>query len=236
MEISFFQEIILMEDLKMNTCILSGRLSDYPTLSENAEKTSKVARYHLAVESEHANAAGERQVSFLSCVAFGAAADFAAKYLEKGDKVLVKGSVKSNDYTNKEGVKVYGIDFVISSHEFLETKEEKERRKARSTVQASANGQQGYQQPGAPVSQPIYQQAAYQQPVYQQTTVPVPQPAYQQSVVPASQPIYQPTPQTVNTPVQPIEAAPQPMAPIAPIVPGEGLNVPDFMVEGLPFN
>lgn len=233
----------------MNTCILSGRLSDYPTLSENAEKTSKVARYHLAVESEHANAAGERQVSFLSCVAFGAAADFAAKYLEKGDKVLVKGSVKSNDYTNKEGVKVYGIDFVISSHEFLETKEEKERRKARSTVQASANGQQGYQQSGAPVtgqqgyqqsgapvSQPIYQQAAYQQPVYQQTTVPVPQPAYQQSVVPASQPMYQPTPQTVNTPVQPIEAAPQPMAPIAPIVPGEGLNIPDFMVEGLPFN
>lgn len=58
--------------------------------------------------------------------AYGKQAEFAEKYLHKGTKVVVSGRVENNNYTGKDGQKVYGMRFVVSQVEFAESKKDKD--------------------------------------------------------------------------------------------------------------
>jgi single-strand DNA-binding protein len=44
------------------------------------------------------------------------------KYLKKGVKIILVGSVENNNYTNKEGVKVYSTVINANEIEFAESK------------------------------------------------------------------------------------------------------------------
>lgn len=113
----------------MNLCIFCGRVVDTPVINTTGEG-KKVARYRMAVDSEYANANGERDANFISCVCFGKSAEFVEQHVGAGDKFIIHCSVKTGDYTNKDGQKIFTTDFVVSRHEFAETKAEKERRLA----------------------------------------------------------------------------------------------------------
>ena len=86
-----------------------------------------VARYTLAVD-RRVRTGGEQQADFVSCVAFGKAAEFAEKYLHQGTKIVVVGRLQTGSYTNKEGQRVYTTDVVIESCEFAESKATNESR------------------------------------------------------------------------------------------------------------
>ena len=78
-----------------------------------------MARYTLAVDRR-----GKKdETDFINCIASRKAAEFAEKYLRKGMKIAVTGSIQTGSYTNKEGQKVYTTDVIIDSHEFCEKKE-----------------------------------------------------------------------------------------------------------------
>ena len=61
-------------------------------------------------------------------------------YLAKGDQVAVTYSVRSNNYTDAEGNKHYGISLRVDSIQGLETKAQVEARRARAA--AGAEGAQ----------------------------------------------------------------------------------------------
>lgn len=103
----------------MNKVILCGRLTRDPrvTYTSGAESVC-VARYSLAVDRR----TREQQADFISCVAFGRAAEFVEKYLKQGTKIIVSGSLRTGSYTDRDGKKVYTSDVVVEEQEFAESK------------------------------------------------------------------------------------------------------------------
>ena len=106
----------------LNKVILMGRLCADPEVrySQNQNQTA-VARYRLAVDRRFKRE-GEQTADFISCVAFGKAAEFAEKYLRQGTKIAITGRIQTGSYTNREGQKVYTTDVVVEEQEFAESK------------------------------------------------------------------------------------------------------------------
>lgn len=106
----------------MNKVILMGRLTRDPEIRYSGSDSSlAIARYTLAVD-RRVKTEGQATADFISCIAFGKAAEFAEKYLHKGTKIVVSGRIQTGSYTNKDGQKVYTTDVVIEEQEFAESK------------------------------------------------------------------------------------------------------------------
>lgn len=103
----------------MNKVILSGRLCADPELRHTQNDTA-VCSYRLAVEREYKKE-GQPEVDFISCTAWRNSAEFAAKYLRKGMKILIEGSILSGSY-EKDGQTIYTTDVIVNRHEFCEKK------------------------------------------------------------------------------------------------------------------
>lgn len=69
---------------------------------------------------------GEPNADFFQYTAFGKTAEFIMKYFKKGSKMLMTGEVNNNNYTDKEGKKVYGTKILIDNVEFFGTKKDNE--------------------------------------------------------------------------------------------------------------
>lgn len=106
----------------MNKVILMGRLTRDPEVRYSAGDNSlAIARYTLAVDRRFKRD-GEATADFISCVAFGRAAEFAEKYFRQGIKIAISGRIQTGSYTNREGQKVYTTDVVVESQEFADSK------------------------------------------------------------------------------------------------------------------
>lgn len=97
----------------VNKVLLMGRLTKDPDVRQNND--TKVARYTIAVGNDE-------HTDFINCVCFKGNADFAEKYLTKGIKIFVEGSIRTGSYINKEGQKVYTTDVIVTGHAFCEPK------------------------------------------------------------------------------------------------------------------
>lgn len=103
----------------MNKLVLCGRLTRDPETRVGNGTT--VTRYTLAVDRRFKKE-GEPDADFFNCTTFGKAAEFADKYFKQGTKVIVVGRMESDNYTNKDGQKVYGWRVVVDEQEFAESK------------------------------------------------------------------------------------------------------------------
>lgn len=106
----------------MNAAVLMGRLTRDPDVRYTQGPEQKaVARFTLAVDRRIRSENGP-SADFISCVAFGKAAEFIEKYFRKGMKMGVTGRIQTGSYTNREGQKVYTTDVVCTEVEFVEKK------------------------------------------------------------------------------------------------------------------
>ena len=106
----------------MNKVILMGRLTRDPEVRYSAgENSMAIARYTLAVDRRFKRE-GEATADFISCVAFGRAAEFAERYFRQGIRIVVSGRIQTGSYTNRDGNKVYTTDVVVEEQEFAESK------------------------------------------------------------------------------------------------------------------
>lgn len=104
----------------MNKVILMGRLTKDPEISSSASGTT-FARYSIAVDRKYKQE-GEPDADFFNCTSFGKQAEFVERYLKKGTKIVVSGRLQNNNYTNKEGHKVYDVRVITEEVEFAESK------------------------------------------------------------------------------------------------------------------
>lgn len=104
----------------MNKVILMGRLTRDPEIRYSANNTA-VGRFSLAVDRKFKRE-GQPEADFFNCVAFGKQAEFCEKYLKKGVKMVVTGRLESDNYTTKDGSKVYGFQIMVEELEFAESK------------------------------------------------------------------------------------------------------------------
>lgn len=108
----------------MNKVILMGRLTRDPEtrLSQGPDGNSMtISRFSLAVNRRY-QGNGDISADFFNCTAFGKLGDFVEKYLQKGTKVVVIGRMQNDNYTNKEGQKVFSIQIIAEEIEFAESK------------------------------------------------------------------------------------------------------------------
>jgi single-strand DNA-binding protein len=106
----------------MNKFITMGRLTRDPEVRyTQGEKSMAIASFSVAVARKFKRD-NEPEADFFNCTAFGKQAEFVEKYLKQGTKVLITGRVQNNNYTNKEGQKVYSVQIMVEEIEFTESK------------------------------------------------------------------------------------------------------------------
>ena len=105
----------------MNKVILVGNLTRDPELSETPSGVA-VCRFAIAVSRDYANADGTREADFFNVTVWRSRAENCGKYLKKGSKVAVVGSLQNRSYEDKDGVKRNVTDIIANEVEFLSPK------------------------------------------------------------------------------------------------------------------
>lgn len=86
----------------MNNVILKGNLARDPDKREVTAngRTTSVVNFTIAVSRFFNKADGTRDkdVTFINCEAWDTGAETIAKYLKKGDPILIKGSLKTENW------------------------------------------------------------------------------------------------------------------------------------------
>lgn len=134
----------------MNKVILMGRLTRDPEIRySQGANTTAVGRFSIAVDRKYKRD-GQPIADFFNCTGFGKTGEFIEKYLKKGIKVVVVGSIQNDSYKDKNGVDHYTTQIIVDEVEFAESK---------------AASQQNNDTPHPSLSEELPQMAQVQQPV-----------------------------------------------------------------------
>lgn len=93
----------------MNTIILVGNMGGDPELSFTPNGKAKV-RFSIA-DSREVN--GVKEITWHKCVAWGKTAENIASLFAKGQRVIISGRYKLDEYTTKDGVKKSNMELVV---------------------------------------------------------------------------------------------------------------------------
>lgn len=105
----------------MNKAILIGNLTKDPELTTTTSGIS-VCRFTLAISRRFTNSEGERETDFLNIVAWRGLADNCHKFLRKGSKAAVIGSIQTRSYDAQDGTKRFVTEVIADEVEFVGTK------------------------------------------------------------------------------------------------------------------
>ena len=105
----------------MNKVYLIGNLTRDPELSTTTSGVS-VCRLSIAVSRRFSNADGERETDFFNITAWRGTAENCAKFLKKGNKIAVSGSIQTRNYERADGTKGFAVDIIADEVEFLSSK------------------------------------------------------------------------------------------------------------------
>ena len=107
----------------MNCVVLIGRMTKDVELRRTASGKA-VASFTLAVNKGRKNEQGGYDADFIDCVAFEQMAETISKYVHKGDRFAVVGSLTTRSYETKEGKKVKVTEVKVNGFDFLESKKQ----------------------------------------------------------------------------------------------------------------
>lgn len=105
----------------MNKVFLIGNLTRDPEHLVTSNDISN-CKFTVAVTRNF----NKKETDFFSIVCWRGLADNCYKYLRKGSKVGISGSIQNKNYEDKNGVKRYSTEIVADEVQFLTTKEESE--------------------------------------------------------------------------------------------------------------
>lgn len=105
----------------MNKIFLIGNVTKDVELKETSNGVS-FSNFSIAVNRDYSNGAGERDTDFFSITAWRSLAENCAKFLKKGKKVCVVGTVQTRSYESEKGEKHFVFDVVAEQIEFLSPK------------------------------------------------------------------------------------------------------------------
>lgn len=104
--------------MSVNRVWLLGNLTKDPE-SQTTSSGITVCKFTLAVQRRFSNADGEKEVDFLNIVTWRTLAENCIKYLTKGKKVAVGGSIQTRSYEVNDGTKKYITEIMADEVEFL---------------------------------------------------------------------------------------------------------------------
>ena len=104
----------------MNKVFLIGNLTRDPEMRSTQSGVS-VCNFTIAVNRRFKSANGKQETDYLNVIAWRQLAELCGKYLAKGRKVAVTGSIQTRTYEAKDGSKRTAWDIVADEVEFLTT-------------------------------------------------------------------------------------------------------------------
>lgn len=126
----------------MNKVILMGRLTSDPKMDwTRSEDSKQYATYTLAVNRRFKRN-GEQEADFINCVAWGAMAEFAEKYMKKGVMFAVVGRLNVRSW-EKDGERHWTTTVVVENCYFTGSKRDAESKPAQSKPAAQTGKQMG---------------------------------------------------------------------------------------------
>lgn len=103
----------------MNKVFLIGNLTKDPEM-RSTQSGVAVCNFSIAVNRRFRNSqTGQQETDFLNVIAWRRLAELCAKYLAKGRKVAISGSIQTRTYEAKDGSKRAAWDIVADEVEFL---------------------------------------------------------------------------------------------------------------------
>ena len=118
----------------INRVVLIGRLTKDPELRRTAQGDA-VTSFTLAVNRNFTSSDGQQQADFINCVVWKKSAEIVEKYCSKGSLVGVEGRIQTRSYDNSQGQKVYVVEVICDSVQFLETRAARERAQSQPQMQ-----------------------------------------------------------------------------------------------------
>ena len=76
------------------------------------------ATFTVACNRRFVNQQGVREADFINCVAWRSTADFIGRYMTKGTKVAIDGTIQTRSYDAQDGTKRYVTEVVGDNIEF----------------------------------------------------------------------------------------------------------------------
>ena len=110
----------------MNKAILIGNLANDPE-TRTTQSGITQCTFRLAVHRRFANQQGVREADFLTIVCWRQTAELCSRYLAKGRKVAVEGSIQTRSYDAQDGSKRYVTEIVADNVEFLGSRDDAQR-------------------------------------------------------------------------------------------------------------
>ena len=105
----------------MNKLNIIGRITKDVELRKT-DSGKSIAKLDIAVRRNIKNANGEYDTDFFNLDAFGTNAEFISKYCNKGDLIGIVARLQNNNYTDKDGNKVYKNAIIVEETTLLGTK------------------------------------------------------------------------------------------------------------------
>lgn len=105
----------------MNRVFLTGNLTKDPELTTTNSGIS-LCKFTVAVQRRFNNNDGEREADFLPVIVWRGLADNCYKFLKKGSKVGVVGSIQTRQYDAPDGTRRYITEITADEVEFLSTR------------------------------------------------------------------------------------------------------------------
>ena len=107
--------------MSINKVIIAGRLGADPDV-RRFDNGGMVANFRIAVDNRFRDKSGElkEQTYWLDVAVVGSGAEFVEKYIGKGRMVLIDGSLRVREWTDKEGGKHSVTEIVTTQVEPLD--------------------------------------------------------------------------------------------------------------------
>ena len=102
----------------MNKVWLIGNLTKDPELTETPNGVA-VCKFSIAVSRDYSSSDGTRETDFFNITVWRGRAESCGRYLKKGSKVSVVGSLQNRSYEGQDGIKRTLTDVIANEVEFL---------------------------------------------------------------------------------------------------------------------
>ena len=107
----------------MNKVIMIGNLANDPEARTTQSGISQ-STFRIAVQRRFANQQGVREADFFTVIAWRQTADFCNRYLSKGRRIAVEGSIQNRSYDAQDGSKRYVTEIIADNIEALSSRNE----------------------------------------------------------------------------------------------------------------
>ena len=103
----------------MNAIHLYGNLVADPELRTVGANNTAIVKFNVAVKRNMPDKNGEYPVDYIPCQMWGKRGETLARYFAKGSSIVLTGELQNNNYTDKNGNKVYSFVVNVSNFYFV---------------------------------------------------------------------------------------------------------------------